>query len=99
MRFVSSTYLAVEVLSDLLKRSVAGFDVEEVHNDELDQDPDVVHDVVLPSDVLEGDGVDVLVAIRNVRSISTRRWFCETYKNRAMSTIRNMRVMPLARML
>lgn len=99
MRYLGYTHFAVEVLGNLLERSVAGLNVEEVHNDELDQDPDVVHDVVLPSDVLEGDGVDVLVAIRNVRSISTRRWFCETYKNRAMSTIRNMRVMPLARML
>lgn len=63
MRFTGSTHFAVEVLGNLLERSVAGLDVEEVHNNELDHNPDVVHDVVLPSDVLQSDGVDVLVAV------------------------------------
>jgi len=66
MRFLGSTYFAVEVLSNLLERSVAGLDVEEVHDNELEHDPDVVHDVVLPSDVLQSYGVDVLVAVQNV---------------------------------
>ena len=69
MRLLGSTHLAVKVLGNLLKRSVASLDVEEVHNDELEHDPNVVHDVVLPSDVLESDGVDVLVAIRDVSMI------------------------------
>lgn len=54
-------YLAIEVLGNLLERSVAGLDVEEVDNDELDSDPDVVDNVVLPGDVLERNRVDVLV--------------------------------------
>ena len=57
------------MLGNLLKRSVAGLNVEEVHDDELDRDPDVVHDVVLPADVLDGDGVDVLVASRIVSMV------------------------------
>lgn len=66
------THFAIKVLGNLLERSVTGLDVEEVHDNELDNDPDIVHDVVLPSDVLEGDGVDVLVAIRGVSVNSTR---------------------------
>ena len=99
MRYLGYTHFAVEVLGNLLERSVAGLNVEEVHNDELDQDPDVVHDVVLPCDVLESDGVDVLVANRDVSFVRVNNIVRETYKNRAMSTMRNMRVMPLARML
>ena len=60
------------MLGNLLKRSVAGLDVEEVDDNELDDDPNIVHDVILPSDVLEGDGVDVLVAIWNVNVNPTR---------------------------
>ena len=98
MRFPGSTHFAVEVLGNLLKGSVAGLDVEEVHDNELDHNPDVVHDVVLPSDVLQSDGVDVLVALGTLALLD---WVAMrgTYKNRAMSTMRNMRVMPLARML
>lgn len=53
--------LAVEVLGDFLKRSVSGFDEEEVDNDQLKSQPAVVHNVVLPGDVLDGDWVDVVV--------------------------------------
>jgi hypothetical protein len=64
MRLLGSTHFAVKVLGNLLERSVAGLDVEEVHDDELDDDPHVVDDVVLPCNVLQSDGVDVLVAVR-----------------------------------
>lgn len=47
----TGTYLAIEVLRNLLKGSVTGLDVEEVDDDELDDKPDVVDDVVLPLDV------------------------------------------------
>jgi hypothetical protein len=50
------------VLGNLLKGSVAGLDVEEVDDDKLDRKPDVVHDVVLPFDVAQSDGVDILIA-------------------------------------
>ena len=69
MTFVGCTYFAVKVLRNLLERGVAGLDVEEVHDDEFDHDPDIVHDVVLPSNVLQGNGVDVLVALRFVSII------------------------------
>jgi hypothetical protein len=72
LRCLGHTHFAIKVLGNLLERSVTGLDVEEVHDNELDNDPDIVHDVVLPSDVLEGDGVDVLVAIRCVSVNSTR---------------------------
>jgi hypothetical protein len=96
--FAGQTYIAIEVLGNLLKGSVAGLDVEEVNDDQLDRKPDVVHDVVLPLDVAQSDRVDILVAVDLLALFGsgTKRW---TYKNRAMSTMRNMRVMPLARML
>jgi hypothetical protein len=75
MRFLGSTHFAVKVLGNLLERSVAGLDVEEVHDNKLDHNPDVVHDVVLPSDVLQSDGVDVLVANWDVsKSLTQRRY-------------------------
>lgn len=72
LRCLGHTHFAIKVLGNFLERSVTGLDVEEVNDNELDNDPDIVHDVVLPSDVLEGDGVDVLVAIRCVSVNSTR---------------------------
>ena len=53
--------LAIKVACNLLERGVAGLDVEHVDDDELDGEPDAVDDVVLPADVADGDGVDVLV--------------------------------------
>ena len=53
--------IAVEVLGDFLERGVAGLDVEAVDDDELDEEPDVVDDVVLPAEGVERDGVDVAV--------------------------------------
>ena len=53
--------LTVEVLGNLLKRSVLGLDVEEPDNDKLNGQPAAVDDVVLPSNGVEGDWVDVLV--------------------------------------
>ena len=55
------------MLGDLLERGVAGLDVEEVDDDELDRKPDIVHDVVLPLDVAQSDRVDILVAVYIVR--------------------------------
>lgn len=72
MRCLGYTHFAIKVLGNLLERSVPGLDVEEVHDEELDDDPDVVHDVVLPADVLEGNGVDVLVAVRSISDIATQ---------------------------
>jgi hypothetical protein len=60
------------VLGNLLEGSVAGLDVEEVDDDELDRKPDVVHDVVFPLDVTQSDGVDILVAARVVSVVSPR---------------------------
>lgn len=51
--------VAVEVAGNLLERGVLGLDVEEVDNDEFHSEPDAVDDVVLPADVVEGNGVDV----------------------------------------
>ena len=53
--------VAVEVFGDFLERGVAGLDVEEVDDGELDAEPDAVEDVVFPGEVVEGDRVDVLV--------------------------------------
>jgi len=53
--------VAVEVLGDFLEGGVACFDVEEVDDGEFDGEPDAVEDVVFPAEVVEGDGVDVLV--------------------------------------
>jgi hypothetical protein len=60
------------VLGNLLEGSVAGLDVEEVDDHELDRKPDVVHDVVFPLDVTQSDGVDILVAARVVSVVSPR---------------------------
>jgi hypothetical protein len=67
--FAGQTYIAIEVLGNLLKGSVAGLDVEEVNDDQLDRKPDVVHDVVLPFDVTQSDRVDILVAARVVSNV------------------------------
>jgi hypothetical protein len=53
--------VSIEVLANLLKRSVAGFDVELPDDEELEGEPAAVDDVVLPLDGLEGNGVDVVV--------------------------------------
>lgn len=57
-----NTYIAIEVFGNLLERGVAGLDIEYVDNSQLNCKPDVVHNVVLPVDVLHGDWVDILVA-------------------------------------
>lgn len=44
-----------------LKRSVLCFDQEEVNEDQFECNPHAVHDVVLPRDSGERDGVNVLV--------------------------------------
>src|SRR5690606_41953650 len=51
----------IKVLCNLLERRVARLDEEEVHDRQLDRKPDAVDDVVLPSDLIEGNGVDVVV--------------------------------------
>lgn len=58
-----NTYIAIEVFGNLLERGVAGLDVEDVDNNQLDCKPDVVHNVVFPVDVFHGDWVDILVAV------------------------------------
>jgi hypothetical protein len=60
-RTTDNGLVAVEVFCDFLKGSVACFDVEEVDDCELHGEPDAVEDVVFPAEVVEGDGVDVLV--------------------------------------
>ncbi len=57
----TSGVLAIEERSGLLQREAPGLDNEEVAESELEGEPAAVDDVVLPSDVAEGDGVDVLV--------------------------------------
>lgn len=53
--------LTIEQCSRLLECAVLRLDDEEVDEHELEGDPTTVHDVVMPRDVLECDGVDVLV--------------------------------------
>lgn len=53
--------LTVKVLGNLLKRSVAGLDKEEVDKGEFDGEPHAVDNVVLPSNVVERNWVDVVV--------------------------------------
>jgi hypothetical protein len=53
--------LAVKVLNDFLKRSVACLNVEEVYRDQFDTEPTAIEDVVFPSKGVKGDRVDVLV--------------------------------------
>ena len=43
------------------KRSVAGFNVKEVDNSKFDSQPDIVDNVVLPTDIVESNRVHVLV--------------------------------------
>jgi hypothetical protein len=53
--------LAVKVLGDFLKRSVARLNVEEVHRDQSDAEPTTIKDVVFPSKGINGNRIDVLV--------------------------------------
>jgi hypothetical protein len=53
--------LAVKVLDDFLKRSVARFNVEEIDCGQFDAEPTAIEDVVFPSKGIKGDRVDVLV--------------------------------------
>ena len=53
--------LAIEKRGGLLEREALRLDDEEVAEYELKREPRAVDDIVLPSDVLEGDRVDVLV--------------------------------------
>ena len=91
--------ITVKVASNFFKRGVLGLNVEEVDDDEFETEPDAVDNVVLPLDVAQSDGVDVLVAGYIVRVVQLCSALSLTYKNRAMSTIKNIRVMPFARML
>ena len=54
---IESPFLAVEVLCNLLKRSVASFDEEEVDDKDFKGEEDAVADVVLPLECLECDCV------------------------------------------
>lgn len=51
--------LTVKVLDDLLESCVLGLDVEEVDDEKFECKPDVVDDVVFPSECLESHGIDV----------------------------------------
>lgn len=51
----------VEVLGDLLERGVLGLDEPLPDNERLEGDPADVDEVVLPSNSLQGDGIDVLI--------------------------------------
>lgn len=53
--------LAVEQGGSLLERETLRLDDEEVEEDELEGDPAAVDDIVLPAQIIEGDGVNVLV--------------------------------------
>jgi hypothetical protein len=53
--------LAIEVLGNLLEGGVASFDVELPDYKSLESKPDGIHDVVLPINGLERDGVDIAV--------------------------------------
>lgn len=53
--------LAIEVLGNLLERGVLGLNVVLPDDSQLDGEPAAVDDVVPPLDVLESDGVDVLI--------------------------------------
>lgn len=52
---------AIKVLDDLLKRRVAGLDVVDVDDDELEGHPDGVDHVVLPFECGHGNRVNVAV--------------------------------------
>ena len=60
-RTADNGLVTVEVLGNFLEWGVACFDVEKVDDCEFHGEPDAVEDVVFPAEVVEGDGVDVLV--------------------------------------
>jgi hypothetical protein len=51
--------ITIEMPSDFLERGVLSLDVEEPYKNEFEAEPCTVYDVVLPSNVVQGDGVDV----------------------------------------
>lgn len=53
--------ISIEMLCNLLQRRIPSLDIEEPDNGKLNTEPCAVEDVVLPSKMLQGDGVDVLV--------------------------------------
>lgn len=53
--------LAIEQRRGFLEGKTPRLDDEEVAEDELEGDPAAVHNVVLPAELLERDGVDILV--------------------------------------
>jgi hypothetical protein len=49
------------MLDNLLQRSISRLDIELPHNEEFKQYPDAVEDVIFPLEMIEGDGIDVLI--------------------------------------
>jgi len=59
--------LSIEYRGGLFQRAVLGLDDEEPHKDELKEQEHAVHDVVLPCEGVERDGVRVLVEDESAR--------------------------------
>ena len=64
--------VAVKVLNNFLKRSVACLNVEEVNRDQFDAEPTAIEDIVFPSKGVKGDRIDVLVEEDLVEKRSVR---------------------------
>jgi hypothetical protein len=58
---IQSSVFTIKELADLFKRSIAGFDKEEVDDADFEGEEDTVANIVLPLERFESDCVDVLV--------------------------------------
>lgn len=56
-----NSVVSIKVLSDFLEWSMSGLNVEEPNDRKLNSQPAAVEDVVFPTDVLEGNWVNVLI--------------------------------------
>lgn len=53
--------VTIEMFHDLFQRSVPRLDIELPYNEEFKQDPYAVENVIFPLQMIEGNGIDVLV--------------------------------------
>lgn len=99
-RAANDCILTVKVLGNLFQWRVPSLNVEEVDDDQFERQPDAVKDIILPTEIVEGNGIDVLVEEDwlGVSADRDTRMRGPKY-SRARSTESQTMVMPLARML
>ena len=60
-RTTNKSILAIKVFGNFFQRRIPGLNEEEVDDNQFESEPDTIENIVLPTDVVESDRVDILI--------------------------------------